>query len=292
VKRSDLAWSVPVMRVGYAGQGLVYLAVAGFSLYAIWRGEQPQGTASTLSQLETTGWGSMVLLLIFLGTLAFAVWNVTNSLYDLENSGAGSAGIVARVGKIITALIYGGVGGLAFSLLFAGGRRGGDSSIANWTGAVMGWPGGRWLVGLVGLIVAGAGVFFVVNGWKEKYQEHLQANRFTQNWNWLLKAGVIAHGVVTTLIGMLFLQAAWRANPDKAGGIGRTFSWLVNQPYGQVLVAAICVGLIAFALFCFVNAGYRIVPKVSGGDIETLAVRLASKVKQATRTSLPHLARN
>src|SRR5262249_20870031 len=76
VKQADLAWSVPVMRVGYAGRGLVYLTVGGFSLYAIWRGEQPQGTASTLSQLETTGWGSMILLLIFLGTLAFAVWNV------------------------------------------------------------------------------------------------------------------------------------------------------------------------------------------------------------------------
>jgi hypothetical protein len=282
VKKPDLAWSVPVMRVGYAGQGLVYLAVAGFSLYAIWRGEQPQGTASTLSQLETTAGGSMVLLLIFLGTITFAAWNVIDSLYDLENSGADGAGIVARVGKIIKALIYGGIGGIAFSLLFVGGRRGGDSSIARWTGAVMGWPGGRWLVGLVGLIVAGAGMFFLVNGWKEKYREHLQANRFTQNWNWLLKAGVVAHGVVTILIGMLFLQAAWRANPDKAGGIGKTFSWLVDQPYGQVLVAAICVGLIAFALFCFVNAGYRVVPKVSGGDIETLAARLALKVKLAT----------
>ena len=95
-----------------------------------------------------------------------------------------------------------------------------------------------------------------------------------------MTAGVVAHGVVPSLIGMPFLQAAWRANPDKAGGIGRTFSWLVNQPYGQVLIAA--VGLIAFALFCCVNAGYRVVPKVSGGDIETLAARLAAKVKQAT----------
>ena len=63
----------------------------------------------------------------------------------------------------------------------------------------------------------------------------------------LLKAGVVAHGVVTALIGILFVQAAWRVNPAKAGGIGKAFSWLVNQPYGQVLVAAICVGLIAFA---------------------------------------------
>jgi heme/copper-type cytochrome/quinol oxidase subunit 2 len=282
VKQADLAWSVPVMRVGYAGRGLVYLTVAGFSLYAIWRGEQPQETASTLSQLETTGWGSMVLLLIFLGTLAFTVWNVIVALYRLEKGGADGEGIVARAGKIITALIYGGVGGTAFSLLFAGGRRGDDSSIANWTAAVMGWPGGRWLVGLAGLTVVGAGVVFLVNAWKEKYREHLQANRFTRDWNWLLKAGVVAHGVVTALIGILFVQAAWRVDPKKAGGIGKAFSWLVNQPYGQVLVAAICVGLIAFALFSFVNAGYRVIPKVSGGDIETLAARLVSKVRQAT----------
>lgn len=282
MKQVDLAWSVPVMRVGYAGRGLVYLTVAGFSLYAMWRGEQPQGTASTLSQLETTGWGSMVLLLIFLGTLGFAVWNVIDSLYGLENGGADGEGVVARAGKIITALIYGGVGGTAFLLLFAGGRRGGNSSIANWTATVMGWPGGRWLVGLAGLVVVGAGVVFFVNGWKEKYREHLQANRFTQDWNWLLKAGVVAHGVVTALIGMLFIQAAWRANPEQAGGIGKAFSWLVYQPYGRVLVAAICVGLVAFALFSFVNAGYRVIPKVSGSDIETLAARLASKVRQAT----------
>jgi len=282
VKQADLAWSVPVMRVGYAGRGLVYLTVAGFSLHAIWRGEQPQGTASTLSQLETTGWGSMILLLIFFGTLAFAVWNVIDALYRLENGGTDGKGIVARAGKIITGLIYGGVGGIAFSLLFAGDRRGGDSSIANWTAAVMGWPGGRWLVGFGGLIVVGAGLVFLVNGWKEKYREHLQANRFTQDWNWLLKAGVVAHGVVTALIGILFVQAAWRANPAKAGGIGKAFSWLVNQPYGQVLVATICVGLIAFSLFSFVNAGCRVIPKVSGSDIETLAVRLASKVRHAT----------
>jgi hypothetical protein len=62
----------------------------------------------------------------------------------------------------------------------------------------------------------------------------------------------------------------------------RHFSWLVNQPYGQVLVATICVGLIAFSLFSFVNAGYRVIPEVSGSDIETLAVRLASKVRHAT----------
>ena len=98
------------MRVGYAGRGLVNLVLAGFSLYAISRGARPQGTASSLSQLETTTWGTVVLVLIFLGAFAFAVWNVVDALYDLENCGADGKGIVARAGKIITAVIYAATG--------------------------------------------------------------------------------------------------------------------------------------------------------------------------------------
>jgi uncharacterized protein DUF1206 len=282
VKNSDLAWSVPVMRAGYAGRGLLYLVIAGFSLYAISRGARPQGTASSLSQLETTTWGTIALVLIFLGTFAFAVWNLIDALYDLENCGADGKGIVARAGKIITAVIYASIGSVAFSLVFTGDNRGGSSSISRWTAAVMNWPGGRWIVGIFGLVIIGTGVVLVVNGWKEKYRQHLQANQFTMNWNWLLKAGVIARGIVITIVGLLFVQAALRANPAKAGGSGKAFSWLVEQPYGKALVAVICVGLLAFALFSFVNTAYRIVPKVPGENIETLASRLASKVREAT----------
>lgn len=282
MKISGLAWSVPVMRAGYSGRGLVYLVVAGFSLYAIWRGVRPQGTASTLSQLETTAWGTIVLILIFLGAFAFAVWNVVDALYDLENYGVDGKAILVRTGKITTAVIYGAIGSVAFSLVFTGDNRSGSSLISWWTAAVMSWPGGRWIVGLIGLIIIGTGAFFVINGWKEKYREHLQANRFTMDWNWFLKAGVVARGIIVAMIGMLFLQAALRADPGKAGGIGKAFSWLVEQPYGQGVVAAICVGLVAFALFCFVNAAYRIVPRVPGENLETLASRLASRIREAT----------
>jgi uncharacterized protein DUF1206 len=278
----DLAWSVPVMRVGYAGRGLVYLVLAGFSLYAISRGARPPGAASSLSQLETTRWGTVVLVMICLGAFAFAVWNVVDALYDLENRGADGKGIVARAAKIITAVIYATIGSVAFSLVFTGDNRGASSSISRWTAAMMNWPGGRWIVGIIGLIIIGTGVVLVVNGWKEKYRQHLQGNQFTMNWNWLLKAGVIARGIVIAIVGMLFAQAALRSNPAKAGGSGKAFSWLVEQPYGQALVAAICVGLLAFALFSFVSAAYRIVPKVPGENIETLASRLASKVREAT----------
>ncbi len=279
MSQNDLSWTLPVMRAGYAGRGLVYLVVAGFSLYAVWRGGQAQGTSSALSQLETTTWGGIILFLIFLGMFAYAIWRFINSAYDLEDYGSDGEGAIARAGMITTGLVHGAIGVLAFTLLFSE-RSGGGSSIAEAVGTVMSWPGGRWIVGIAGLIVIGSGIYYLHKGWAEKYRKHLRANEFTANWNWMLKAGVMAQGVIVGVVGLMFVYAALRADPQQAGGVGKAFSWLSQQVYGQVLVTALCIGLLGFSIFCFVNAAYRIIPKVAGDDIETLADRLKTKARQ------------
>ena len=93
---------------------------------------------------------------------------------------------------------------------------------------------------------------------------------------------MIGRGVLIGVVGVLFMLAAWRAEPYDAGGIDEAFAWLTGQPYGWVVTAAICVGLLGYALFCFVNAAYRFIPKVAGGDIETLAARAKAKLRLAT----------
>ncbi|WP_407674091.1 DUF1206 domain-containing protein [Paracoccus beibuensis] len=60
-------------------------------------------------------------------------------------------------------------------------------------------------------------------------------------------------------------------DPQSAGGAGEAFWWLSNQVYGRVLVVAVCIGPVGFAIFPF----YRIIPKASGPDTETLAARPA-----------------
>lgn len=277
----DLSWSIPVMRTGYAGRGLVYAVVAGFSLYAIWHGGQAQGTSSALKNLETTALGGLALALIVLGMVAYAVWRFVDSFYDLEAYGSGGKGAIARTGMIVTGLTHLAIGVAAFSLLVSSGGGEGGSSITKAVDAVMGWPGGRWIVMAAGLVVIAAGIYYIHKGWKEKYRQHLRANHFTTNWNWLLKAGLIAQGVVIGIIGLLLLYAGLQHDPQQAGGVGEAFSWLTGQPYGQVLVAIICVGLLGFAVFCFVNAAYRIIPRVAGDDVETLAARLEAKARRA-----------
>ncbi len=275
----DLAWAIPTMRTGYAGRGLTYVAVAGLSLWAVWHGGQAQGTSSTFAKLEHSIWGLAVLVLIGLGLLAYAVWRVTCAWYDLENRGDGGKGIVARAGQVTTGLIHGALG--IGALLVAFTPKGGDdqSALAKGAAWLMSKPGGVILVGILGLVTIGAGIYYLHKGWSGGYRKRLMANRFTTRWNPVLKGGVMAQGFVVCVVGVFLLIAAWQTDPGEAGGLDKTFNWLSGQVYGQVLVTILCVGLLAFALFCFVNAAYRIVPRVSAhGGIETLAHRVQAMV--------------
>ena len=191
------------MRVGFAGRGMVYLAVALVSLYAIWRGGRAQGTSPVLKHLENSVIGDIVLVLIGVGMLAFAVWCAVDSYYDLDDFGSDARGIAARIGIAVSGFVAVGIGGAAVLFLAAdiagsgvaadaarnvasGGAGSGNSRIDHAVATVMGWPAGRWIVGFVGLAILAGGVFQLVIAAKEKYRRWLIANRFTRRWNWVL----------------------------------------------------------------------------------------------------------
>jgi len=273
---SDFSWAIPFMRAGYAGRALVYAVISIYSLYAIWRGGQAQGTAEALRQLETAPWGNAVLAAIAIGLLAYAIWRCIDALWDLEDYGRGGKGAVARIGMVVTGLIHGALGIAAGALLFAagGGRGGQGGTITQIVSDMMRDPGGRWAIGIAGALTIGAGIYYLAKAIRQSYRNHLRANRFTLNWSRVLQAGIAAQGVVVSFVGGFLVWAAWTANPYEAGGLGKTFDWLAAQTYGQILTTALALGLLAFALFCLVNAMHRIVPKAAGDDTVTLARKM------------------
>ena len=279
---SDHRWAIPVMRAGYAGRGVTYLAVAGVSLWAIWRGGEAEGTGTVLRGLSDTGWGVAVLCLIAVGLFAYTVWRGLDAVEDLEDYGTEAKGLVARAGMVVTGLIHAAIAALALSLalgLRSGGggeERQGQGAIAEAVETVLGWPGGRWIVAAAALCTLGAGIYYLAKGIRAKYREHLMANPFTRRWDWALRAGVIANAVLILIIGGFLAAAAWQGSEEPAGGVGAAFDWIAEQPFGNAMVVLVCLGLVGFAFFCFVNAGYRVIPKVPHDDIETLAHRLRS----------------
>ncbi|WP_298432739.1 DUF1206 domain-containing protein [uncultured Jannaschia sp.] len=277
---SDYSWAIPVMRAGYAGRGVTYLAVAGLSLWALFQGGQAQGTEAALANLSDSGWGVAVLWLIAIGLFAYAIWRGIDAAEDLEDYGTDGEGMIARAGMVVTGLIHGALGAVALSLALGGGGgsggEGGEGGVSSITGRVLDWPGGQWIVGFAAICTIGAGIYYVVKGWKAKYRDKLMANHFTRNWDWALRAGVIAQGALVGIIGVFLLAAAWRGSEQAAGGVGAAFDWVAGLPGGSILIVILCLGLLGFAFFCFVNAAYRIVPKVSGGELTSLKDKLKS----------------
>ena len=272
---SKLNWAIPVMRAGYAGRALVYVVVAGISLWSIMRGGSGSGTSSAFAQMESAPFGKVVLLLIFMGMLAYAVWRLIDAIWDLECYGSDGKGIVARLGMLVTGSIHLILGVGALLLVFTSGSGGGESGISKAAGMVLGLPGGRWILGIAGIVTLGAGLYYFKKAYDRAYRQHLQGNEVTRNWDGLLRAGVASQGFVVAVIGVLITYAAYTYDSSQAGGLGGVFGWLSGQPYGQILVSVLTVGLLCFALFCAVNAVYRIVPRATDPDIKTLASRFS-----------------
>ncbi|MBS1300753.1 DUF1206 domain-containing protein [Loktanella sp. SALINAS62] len=277
---SNLDWAIPVMRLGYAGRALVYLVVAGISAWSLFRGGNGESTSSAFAAIEGAAWGTVVLLAIFVGMVCYAVWRLIDAAWDMECHGTDAKGIIARLGMCVTGLIHAaiGVGALLIAVTAQGG--GGESSISKAAGWVMQQPGGRIILGAAGLVTIGAGIYYLKKAYDRAYRSTLVGNTFTRNYDPLLRAGVASQGFVVSVIGVFITYAAWQYSPDSAGGLGDVFDWLSGQAYGRILVALLCIGLLCFALFCAVNAAYRIVPRATDPDeIQTLGARMKAQAK-------------
>ena len=56
---------------------------------------------------------------------------------------------------------------------------------------------------------------------------------------------------------LFLVKAAWEFDPKEARGLDGALLELSQQPYGAFLLGAVAIGLLAYGLYCFVQARYR-----------------------------------
>lgn len=279
------AWVVPVMRAGYGARAATYTVVGGLAFLAAWQGGQAQGTTDALADLKGQTWGLIALWGIGLGLIAYAVWRFIASWMDLECRGTDAKGLFARAGLLLTGAIHAGLGVsvITTALRGTGGEGGGTESL---TARLMALPYGPYIVGAVGLGTIAAGGYYIYKGYAEKYKEHIRVTPTTRRLDPVMKAGCVAQGVVIGVIGVLILFAAITTDPSQAGGVGEALHTIRSQPFGRILLGAIGLGLVGFAVENLVEAIYRIVPARSGEDVMTFArhakLKAEGKLAQAT----------
>ena len=261
-----------VMRAGYGARGVIYVLVGLLAFWAALYQGEASGTKDALATLKAQPWGVWALWGIGLGLFGYMIWRVIAGLADVEDHGTDAKGMVARTGQVTTGLLHGLIGLSVIGL--AMGDSGSGDSAQDWTQKVMSMPGGRWLVGIGALILLGAGVYYVFKGWQGKYKDHLRGSQTTAELDPVLKAGLIVYGGLLALVALSIGLAALNADPSQAGGLGQALGDLRDAAYGRFLLGIAALGLIAFALYNFVEAAYRVVPRITGSDVPTLRGKL------------------
>lgn len=242
-------------RVGLTARGVVYLVMGWLALLVATGSKEQVDQRGALTEVVVAPFGSALVLLLAVGFAAYALWRLLEAVTGPvgEADGAG-----ARIKSAARGIAYLVLAATALSVL-SGARSAQAGQQKGIAADVMSHTGGRWLVGLVGLVVVAVGGSMIVEGWSSKFMRYFgYLPPGSRRWIILLgRVGTVARGLVFAITGMLVVQAAVTASPSKAGGVDTALKSLLAAPFGPALVAVLGLGLIVFGVYALAEARWR-----------------------------------
>lgn len=249
-------------RVGLVGKGVVYGLVGVLAV------QLATGDAAQADQNGAIAWvagqplGKFLLVALTISLFALAIWRLVEVFTGdpVEGDEAqerikfGASGLAYLVVAIsaLTATVreWSSDGGAP-----QGG--GGQGSQQRATDTVLDWPAGRWIVGVVGLVVIAAAVYVLKHYAIDKaFAKRLRVAAD----HWSIRLGQFGYGaraVVYAVIGVFVVQAALAYDASEAKGLSASLQELSGKGWGQAVLWFVAIGFIAYGLYCFAESYYR-----------------------------------
>ena len=250
-------WMDYAIRIGLVTYGIVHLLIGWLALQLAFGDKEDQASSSgALHYLSQQPLGGFLIWVIAIGMLFLVVWRVLEFAFGYPEESDDKKRWRKRATSLGKAILYGAISFSAFKTATGnGGGKGGSDSM---TAKIMNMSGGQLIVGIIGLAIIGYGISLVIRGWTEKFRENLDAQgQSGQDGSAYVlagKIGYISKGVAIVLVGGLFGYAAITHEAKKSGGLDQALQKVLEFPFGQVLLAAIAVGIAAYGVFCFARA--------------------------------------
>ncbi|AZB41945.1 DUF1206 domain-containing protein [Bacillus sp. FJAT-42376] len=260
-KHDTKPWIRRLGRFGYMAQGLVYglIGVLAF-MAAIGAGGKTTDTKGMLQSLPNMPFGQVLLWIIGIGLIGYCIWGIVKCFSDPEHRGSNAKGIFIRIGYLISAVIYGSIAFTAIKTALNGGSSGGSSE-QSMSAQLLSKPYGQWIIGGIGVIIIGYGVYEFISGYKEKFMTKFKTSEMSMHERKIArnsgKMGLIARGIVLAIVGFFFVQTAVTSDPSQNKGLDGALSELAKQPYGQWLLGAVALGLILYGVYGIIRGRYE-----------------------------------
>lgn len=260
---ADSPWLEGLARWGLAVRGGMYLLVALIALrVATGDRNERADKEGALQAVAHQPLGRLMLVVVAVGFVGYALWRFTEAVVGDQDEEDGRKRLLHRAGCAARGVLY--------CILFAATLRyvvsaderpGSGNAEADWTARVLDWPGGTWLVAMVGLGVIGGGLYVGWRGLSENFRKRLEESKMGRaERRWISRFGVVgmvARMAVFTLIGVFLTAAAFRHDPREAVGIDGALKRLASGSYGPLFLGCVAAGLAAYGLYCLAEARYR-----------------------------------
>jgi Domain of Unknown Function (DUF1206) len=265
---------VRLARGGWAAKGAVYV-VAGLLALVIavrassWSddvgatsvggGSDEASPTGAIERIAESSGGGALLWLLALGMFLYAAWRIVSAFLPGEDDAMSWA---KRIGYLVSAVLYGSLGITA--VRFAQGTSSssdGNSQVSDLTARVMENTGGRWLIGLVGVITIAVGIYRLGKGLKQDVADELDLSGMSpQRVTWSRRLGAVGEvgrGIAMGLIGFFLARAAVNYDANEATGLDGALRRLADDTWGLVVVAIVGIGFVAYGAFCLATFTHR-----------------------------------
>jgi uncharacterized protein DUF1206 len=253
-------WLERLTRFGLLGYGVTHLLVGWIALQLAFGKAPAAGDQSGAFQtLVKQPSGKFLLIAVAIGLAAMTIWQALEAAVGhLEERGR--ARVFERVASAGKAAFYAFLAYKAFQVVM-GSTQSSSAQQQQTTGNLLASPGGRWLVGLIGLAIVAVGIGLIWYGWTKRFERYMKKSEMSPSTRktarWLGMLGYAAKGIAYGTLGLLVLTAAATYDASKAGGLDGALHTLAQQPYGDLILIGVALGIAAYGVFCLFQARYR-----------------------------------
>ena len=253
-------WVVVLGRAGYVARAVLYLTIGLLAATtAFGEGGRLTDSQGALDELYRQPLGIVLIVLMSIGLAGYGVWLAVKAVVNPGNEATGQWPRLRRIGWFADALLHFALAAHAISLLAGSAAKTDAKSSA--ASALSSGPMGPTLVAVVGAGLLGYGCYEMFCAWRAKLDEQLDLSPLSasvrQNVVQLCRLGIAARSVVFVISGVFLIAAGVTSDASQARGFGDALQLVREAPYGQTLLAAVALGLIAFGAYQLVEARYR-----------------------------------
>lgn len=259
-RTADSRWLELLARAGFIGYGIVHLLFAWIILQIAFAGSGEEGNQNgALRALGAQPMGKFLLIAIAVGLIAMAIWQALEAAVG-HHAKRGKERLFERIASGVRTVVFLWLAWTSIQVVQDASSNSADQQ-EQFSEKLMASSGGRWLVGLAGLVLAAVGIGMMVYGYKKKFERNLKTNEMNgktrQTVRRLGMAGYIARGAVFAVAGLLVVVAAINYDPEKARGLDAALRTLRDQSYGPFILALMALGIAAFGVYCFFQSRFR-----------------------------------